>query len=102
MFAWWRRRRRAAVRARPFPPEWRAIIVDNVPLFSRLPAADQVELIGHTQVLLAEKRFVGCGGLALTDEIRVTIAAQAAVLARIPIAHVHGGIAKSLLVRSGS
>ncbi len=80
MFAWWRRRRRAAVRARPFPPEWRAIIVDNVPLFSRLPAADQVELIGHTQVLLAEKRFVGCGGLTLTDEIRVTIAAQAAVL----------------------
>jgi len=31
-------------------------------------------------VLLAEKKFEGCGGLELTDEIRVTIAAQACLL----------------------
>lgn len=31
-------------------------------------------------MLLAEKHFEGCGGLVLTDEIRVTIAAQASVL----------------------
>jgi Mlc titration factor MtfA (ptsG expression regulator) len=31
-------------------------------------------------VFLAEKHFEGCGGLALTDEIRVTIAAQACLL----------------------
>lgn len=80
MFAWWKRRRRAAIRARPFPPGWRAIIAKNVPLVARLPAADQAELIGHTQVLLAEKYFEGCGGLELTDEMRVTIAAQASVL----------------------
>ena len=32
------------------------------------------------QVFLDEKRFEGCGGLEITDEIRVTIAAQACVL----------------------
>ena len=80
MFAWWKRRRRAALRARPFPPEWRVIIAKNVPFVARLPPEDQAELTGHTQVLLAEKHFEGCGGLALSDEIRVTIAAQASVL----------------------
>ena len=52
----------------------------NVPFFRRLSANDQAELLGHIRVLLAEKRFEGCGGLALTDEIRVTIAAQACLL----------------------
>ncbi len=75
-----KRRRREAIRARPFPDAWRAIIAKNVPLVARLTAADQAELIGHTQVLLAEKYFEGCGGLELTDEMRVTIAAQASVL----------------------
>ena len=32
------------------------------------------------QVFLSEKHFEGCGGLELTDEIRVTIAAQACLL----------------------
>ena len=52
----------------------------RVPLWRRLPPEDQRELEGHIQVLLAEKHFEGAGGLALTDEIRVVIAAQAAVL----------------------
>lgn len=75
-----RRRRRAKLRAASFPPAWREIIERNVPLFHRLPPADQVELLGHVQVFVAEKHFEGCGGLELTDEIRVTIAAQACVL----------------------
>ncbi|MGH7529061.1 MAG: zinc-dependent peptidase [Gemmatimonadales bacterium] len=75
-----RKRRRAKLKAAPFPPAWRAIIERNVPLFHRLPPADQTELLGHVQVFLAEKHFEGCGGLQLTDEIRVTIAAQACVL----------------------
>jgi Mlc titration factor MtfA (ptsG expression regulator) len=35
---------------------------------------------GHIQIFLAEKQFEGCGGLRITDEIRVTIAAQACIL----------------------
>lgn len=80
MFGWFKKRRRARLRARPFPETWRAILERNVPLFRWLPEADRRELLGHVQVFLAEKRFEGCGGLALTDEIRVTIAAQACML----------------------
>jgi hypothetical protein len=46
----------------------------------KLPAPDQAELLGHVQIFLAEKRFEGCGGLELSDEICVTIAAQACLL----------------------
>ena len=45
-----------------------------------LPPEDRDELIGHIKVFLAEKRFEGCGGIQITDEVRVTIAAQACVL----------------------
>src|SRR5438445_6501953 len=73
-------RRRERLRAQPLPSEWERIIERNVSAYSHLPAEDRRELLGHTQVLLAEKHFEGCGGLELTDEIRVTVAAQACVL----------------------
>lgn len=80
MFRWLRRRRREQIRKRPFPEAWRAILERNVPFYGALSAADRRELEGHALVLLAEKRFEGCGGLRMTDEVRVTIAGQAAVL----------------------
>ena len=52
----------------------------NVRFFDRLPAADRREILGHIQVFLAEKRFEGCGGLDLDDEICLTIATQACLL----------------------
>ena len=80
MFGFFRRRRRKTLRARPFPADWDAILRKNVPLDARLDEADRKELRGHINVLLAEKYFEGCGGLILTDEIKVTIAAQACLL----------------------
>jgi Mlc titration factor MtfA (ptsG expression regulator) len=80
MFAWLRRWRRDALRRRPFPAEWRAFIEKNVPYVGCLPPEDRKELFEYVQVFLAEKHFEGCGGLQLTDEVRVTIAAQACVL----------------------
>jgi Mlc titration factor MtfA (ptsG expression regulator) len=73
-------RRRARLRAKPAPPEWRTILERNLPVFERLSTLDQMELLGHTQVFLAEKHFEGAGGLELSDEIRVTIAGQACLL----------------------
>ncbi len=78
MFGRAQRRRRLAGGA--FPPAWAAILVRNVGFHRRLPPADQRELEGHIQVFLAEKLFEGCGGLTITDEIRVTIAANACLL----------------------
>lgn len=83
MFGFFRRRRRQqleAIRARPFPAEWRQALVRKFPLFSRLTEADQRELEGHVQVFLAEKNFEGCGGFEVTDEARALIAAQACLL----------------------
>ena len=77
---WLRERRRTRIRERPFPAAWERILEQNVPIYRRLPEADRSELKGHIQVFLAEKRFEGAGGLAITDEIRVTIAAHACVL----------------------
>lgn len=74
------KRRRQRLRAQAFPAAWRVIIERNFPVFRRLTAADQTELLGHVQVFLAEKHFEGSGGLEMTDEIRVTIAAQACML----------------------
>lgn len=73
----WRRNR---IARRPFPAAWREILRHRVPLVRELPAAQQLRLKKHVQVLLAEVPFIGCAGLTVTDEMRVTIAAQAAFL----------------------
>ena len=73
-------RRRGKLRAEPFPEAWSAVLKKNFPLYPRLSNEDRAELHGHIHVLLKEKTFEGCDGLELTDEIRVTIAAQAALL----------------------
>jgi MtfA peptidase len=74
---WWTRRRRARLRETPFPASWRRILQHRVPLLQRLPSDLQMQLKRHIQVFLAEKPFIGCGGLAIDDDIRVTVAALA-------------------------
>ncbi|NQU09863.1 zinc-dependent peptidase [bacterium] len=75
-----KKRRRDRLRAQPFPAAWREILERNVPYYGRLSPAEQRELQGQIQVFVAEKNFEGCGGLVITDEIRVTVAAYACVL----------------------
>ena len=74
------RLRRARIRRRPFPAEWREILRRRVPYVRHMPADLQLQLKKHMQVFLAEKPFIGCAGLVVTDEMRVTIAAQACLL----------------------
>lgn len=74
------RRRRDRLRNQPFPDAWRQILRQRVPYFRGLPAELQLQLKKHIQVFLAEKDFIGCDGLIVTDEMRVTIAAQACLL----------------------
>jgi Mlc titration factor MtfA (ptsG expression regulator) len=75
-----KQRRRRRLRAQPFPNPWLEIVKRNVAFFSRLSPDDQAELLGHIRIFLDEKRFEGCEGLQLSDEIRVTVAAQACLL----------------------
>ncbi|MEO6950850.1 MAG: M90 family metallopeptidase [Polyangia bacterium] len=80
MFGFIRKRRRAQVCAQPFPEAWREHVRRNVPYTTLLTGEEHAELLCDIQIFMAEKRFEGCGGLELTDEIRVTIAAQACLL----------------------
>lgn len=73
----WRSHRRWRLRQQPFPLAWRRILRRRVPQVARLPADLQLRLKGLMQVFLAEKAFIGCDGLEVTDEMRVTVAAQA-------------------------
>ena len=75
-----RRAKRKRLLSAPFPKEWKEIVQTNVPLYTRLPEKLKEQLHGLVHVFLAEKKFEGCGGLDITDEIKVTIAAQACML----------------------
>jgi len=78
MFKWLRDIHRSKVRAQPFRHD--AILEKNVPYVAKLAPEERAELKGHILVFLDEKNFEGAGGLEMTDEIRVTIAAQACLL----------------------
>ncbi|SNB47957.1 hypothetical protein SAMN06269301_3451 [Geobacter sp. DSM 9736] len=74
------RRRRRRLRNEPLPQGWLQVLEQEVPLYRRLHGEDRDELHGHVQVLLAEKAFEGGGGFAVTERMRLIIAAQACVL----------------------
>jgi len=57
-------------------------IADSAPrcIFPQIVGERSRGITRSHSVFLAEKRFEGCGGFAITDEVRVTIAAQACLL----------------------
>lgn len=77
---YWRLYQRDKIRKQPFKKEWRKIIQQRMPYFRQMPTDLQLQLKQHIQVFLAEKNFIGCNGVNITDEIRVTVAAQACLL----------------------
>jgi Mlc titration factor MtfA (ptsG expression regulator) len=73
-------RRRERLRSRPFPAEWREIVERRVPYVRLLPPGLRSQLERNIQVFVDEKKFIGCAGFEISDEVRVTIAAQACLL----------------------
>ena len=73
-------RRRKKLLAEPFTPAWEDILRRNVAYFVSLTKEQQAHLRDLIKVFISEKHWEGAGGLELTDEIRVTIAAQACLL----------------------
>jgi MtfA peptidase len=71
---------RRQLQKRPFPPMWSAVLEVNLPIYHHLSHSLKKRLQQHINVFLKEKQFLGCGGLVITDEIRVTIAGQACLL----------------------
>lgn len=76
-FTRWRNR---SLRNKPFPPSWLAILEARLPVYAFLSQEEQSRLQQLIKLFIAGKAFYGCGGLTMTDEIRVTIAAEACLL----------------------
>jgi Mlc titration factor MtfA (ptsG expression regulator) len=79
MFDWlpWVRARRAAIRDTPLSDEQLHVIAQHAPFHEDLTDPERRRLHGLMQLFLHDKTFEGCGGLQMTDTIRVTVAAHA-------------------------
>ncbi len=74
------RSRRNNLFLKPLPPDWIQILEKNVSIYSLLPQNLREELHGRINIFLDEKEFIGCAGLQISNEIRVTIAGNACIL----------------------
>lgn len=80
ILSWLDRQRRRKILSLPFPRVWLGHLQKNVRYYTRLSESDQAQLRERMRVFIAEKSWEGCGGLKLTDEIKVTVAAQACLM----------------------
>lgn len=77
---YWPNIRLRRIERQHFPSEWQSIVERRLPFYRKLPGEQQQRLQNLIKRFLADHNFVGCAGLQITDEIRLTIAAQACLL----------------------
>jgi Mlc titration factor MtfA (ptsG expression regulator) len=77
MFEWFEKRQRSTLLRTPFPEAWREHLAAHAPFYGRLSPEARARLEDLTRIFVAEKTFIGAGGLEITDEIKVVIAASA-------------------------
>lgn len=81
---------RRAFRRRPrrivdtAPPDWRETLYAQVPQAQLVPAALRTLYEHRVERFLQEKRFVGCNGLTVDDDMRVAVAGLACLLVLRP------------------
>lgn len=80
LFSWFKTRRRRRLASAPLPEAWRSILHDNVPQFAALSSEERQKFLADLKIFVAEKNWEGCGGLVLTEEMKVTIAAFACLM----------------------
>ncbi len=80
VFGWLRKRRRSRLVAAPFPAAWESFLDRRCSLWGTLPETGRSRLRDDLRILMAEVSWEPCGGLELTDEMRVLVAAQACLL----------------------
>lgn len=77
---WSKRQRRQQLLASTLTEEERAIVDRHVTLMTRLPADIREKLEGKMALFLDQVRFYGNNGLEVTQDMRLSIAAQACLL----------------------
>ena len=75
-----RRQTRTNLLAAALSDHQRSVVAQQVPLLRRLPPDLRERLEGKINLFLEQIRFVGCDGLDVTEEMRLSIAAQACLL----------------------
>jgi Mlc titration factor MtfA (ptsG expression regulator) len=70
----------AAEDAVPIEPDWLPLLEQYFPLIGRLTAEQRTRLLLRTRELVTSRHWEGCAGLELTVDMKVVIAAQAALL----------------------
>lgn len=76
----WRWRQFRVLLESPFPENWLSIVRRRLSFYDNMPVALQKELQQHIKTFFFHKNFVGCAGLEVTEEMRITIAACASLL----------------------
>ena len=72
--------RRRSLLSEPFPEEWVGYIEKNVGHYPLLTSDEKTRLLNDARVFVAEKAWEAAGGHELSDEMRITIAAEACLL----------------------
>lgn len=97
IFSLFKRRRRRKALAKPFPEEWEGVLERNFGHWRYLHDDEKSRMRDLIRIFIVEKYWEGAGGLELTDEIKVTIAAQACLLV-LNIKHDFYRMLKTILV----
>jgi len=77
---WSKRKLHSDLLAQELSEEQRAVITRQVPLTKKLPMDLRSSFEGKINVFLNQIEFTGCNGLDVTEEMRLSIAAQACLL----------------------
>ncbi|MFA3915902.1 M90 family metallopeptidase [Ruegeria hyattellae] len=77
---WSRKQQRAVLLQTPLSDHQRTTIANLVPIVRRLPPDLRAALDGKVNLFLDQVDFVGCDGLEITEEMELSISAQACLL----------------------
>jgi MtfA peptidase len=97
IFSWLKQRRRRRILSQPFPENWLGYLQRNVAHYRFLSEVEKKKLLDGILIFIDEKYWEGCGGLAITDEIKVSIAGMACLLV-LGMEHNYFDRVKSILV----
>ncbi len=75
-----RNSRRKFLKLQPFPELWEKIMKEKIQLYQKIPDTLKKQLYDDIKIFIDEKKFEGCAGLDVTEEMKVVIAAEACML----------------------
>lgn len=80
LLPYFKARTRRRMMSGPPPAHWVSFLERNLSLYPAMPEALRSRLLQLMKVFLAEKGFEGCGGLELSEDMKLSVASQACLL----------------------